>query len=66
MKISTIITLALAGVAVTLLLTTEKGRDYQETALDSAKKLGKKLRRTADNLAEQAPELRNKMEEALS
>lgn len=57
MKLSTIITLALAGTAVTLLFTTQKGQAYRSTAIDSAKKWGRKLRSRVEETAEDTPAL---------
>jgi hypothetical protein len=66
MKLTTIITLALVGTAITLLFTTEKGLEYRDTAMEGAKKWGKKLRRQAEDLAEQAPVMEDHMAEAIA
>ena len=67
MKLSTIITLALVGGAVTLLFTTEKGREYRTTALDGAKKWGDKLRERAKEMSEDAaPAVKKAVKEAIA
>ena len=66
MKLSTIITLALVGTAITLLFTTEKGAEYRYTAMDGAKKLGKKIRRQAEAAADAAPILKDHLVEAMA
>jgi hypothetical protein len=66
MELSTVITLALVATALTLLFTTEKGREYRSTAMDGAKKWGKKLRRQADNVADQAAVLEDQLAETIA
>jgi hypothetical protein len=66
MKLSAIIALALVGTAITLLFTTEKGRQYRTAAMDGAADWGKKLRRQAEDLAEAAPVLEDQMAEAMA
>jgi gas vesicle protein len=56
-----LISLAVVGTAVTLLFTTSKGRDYRMSMRNGTRKLGKRMRSTASDMADTVTSMRPEM-----